>query len=679
MKKLFTLFVAALASVSLTTAQTTYSLIKEDGSLNSDEFFGGVDPTAGEMTFEDVVCNNYIKFGSTTSTPSYAANKTVGYNCKSSATDVKIYVTNTNKSNKLLYITTFDEAAAAFASETITVAKDEAKVITQSYTNTTNKTIYLHVNSTDVKIYKFDATETGEALKQAGEVGYSLNFNKGRFCAPASTEKASAIDGMSFFGISSNYTPNSSAELQLKSVYADGECTTLAYVGFTAKEDCQLRIKDNNGKGYWVSKTLAEGAAEDLIIGKDTAVDITAGQWYIISSNKGAIKFNLIEFLAPDLSPALAVSKASVDLNLTAANPAPSAKVVFSGKNLAAGTYNLVVPNLAGLTVNPQSVTVGEDGKLNAEVTIAYTSDVDVAAASSEISLTIGELKANVAINYSASLTKKYLEQSVNIEQIVMDNGVGYDIKAAFDALNIEYNNIDALDSLNDDYSKTDRNYAFLGLKLKKADASLSCWVKANTTIRVKFGNVGADFKVAANGVEQTLKAADYANTTVDSNKELSLTVPTDMYLQIICNSTKTLVVKQIMINEEIKPVVLPEPSVYTVTCADAENGAVTLANGKKQGSFAPGATVELTLTPAAGYLTYSLTYNSKPLYYINESLTFVMPAEPVSVEAVFVESFPTALDNVDASVKAVKVIQNGQLLIKKGDVLYNAQGAMVR
>lgn len=38
-----------------------------------------------------------------------------------------------------------------------------------------------------------------------------------------------------------------------------------------------------------------------------------------------------------------------------------------------------------------------------------------------------------------------------------------------------------------------------------------------------------------------------------------------------------------------------------------------------------------------------------------------------------------TALENIEAAGKAVKVIVNGQLLIKKGNVLYNATGAVVR
>jgi hypothetical protein len=38
-----------------------------------------------------------------------------------------------------------------------------------------------------------------------------------------------------------------------------------------------------------------------------------------------------------------------------------------------------------------------------------------------------------------------------------------------------------------------------------------------------------------------------------------------------------------------------------------------------------------------------------------------------------------TALENATVVVKAVKLIKNGQLIINKGDVEYNAQGATVK
>ena len=39
----------------------------------------------------------------------------------------------------------------------------------------------------------------------------------------------------------------------------------------------------------------------------------------------------------------------------------------------------------------------------------------------------------------------------------------------------------------------------------------------------------------------------------------------------------------------------------------------------------------------------------------------------------------PTAISNTAADAKAVKVLRNGQFLIKKGDKTYNVMGAIVR
>lgn len=284
----------------------------------------------------------------------------------------------------------------------------------------------------------------------------------------------------------------------------------------------------------------------------------------------------------PSTDPVLNVDKEEVSVAVTAAAPSAEAVVKFTGKNLAAGEYALNVPNVADLTVSPTSVTVGEDGKLNAQVTITYASTVDVAAASTAISLTIGELSKSVTVNYSAVLAKQYLNASLNIEQLVLDNGINYSITDAFAAANIEYANIDQLDSLNDE--KTNRNYPYLGLKLKKVDAKLACWLQAGHSVKVRFGNVGADFLVRANGVEQTMTNA-LANATVESAVELPFTATEDTYIEIICNSTKTLVIKQIMLDEEIQAVTLPaspEPTPTGINNAEEAVKAVKrIVNGQ--------------------------------------------------------------------------------------------------
>lgn len=167
-----------------------------------------------------------------------------------------------------------------------------------------------------------------------------------------------------------------------------------------------------------------------------------------------------------------------------------------------------------------------------------------------------------------AKFVKAYAT-SLNIEQYVLDNGmhnadkdhIGEAFAAVLNSAHYAYSNINALDTLNDDPSKTNRNYAFLGLKIKNTNGYMACWLQASHTIKIRFGNVGADFKVAVNGVEQTLTAAEYANTSVESANVFSFTADEDALLEIKGSANnKTLVIKQIMLDAEIQEVTLPEP-----------------------------------------------------------------------------------------------------------------------
>ena len=280
--------------------------------------------------------------------------------------------------------------------------------------------------------------------------------------------------------------------------------------------------------------------------------------------------------------PVLNVDVESVELNAVLANPTPKAEVTFSGKNLAAGKYSLVVPNLAGLSVEPAEVEVGEDGKLSAKVVIKFAPKEDVAAGSTKISLTIGELTKEVAIAYSASFVKDYeYATSVNIEQWVLDNGKDNQaFPAVLEAANIEFENINELDSLNDE--KPERNEPYLGLKLKKQGARVACWVKAGDKIAVKFGAIKDAVTIGVNGEYNELEATDYG-TSIDRTAEK------DEYLEIITKSDKTIVLKQIMINEDIAEVVLPgEETAIDNTAVDTKatkrilNGQVVIEkNGK--------------------------------------------------------------------------------------------------
>lgn len=293
----------------------------------------------------------------------------------------------------------------------------------------------------------------------------------------------------------------------------------------------------------------------------------------------------------PSTEPVLSVDPTEVTLALTAAKPSDEATVTFSGKNLAAGEYSITVPNLAGLQVTPASVTVSADGKLSQQVDVIYTSDVDVDPANAEISLKIGELEAKVTINYSASFTKNYLKNSVNIEQWVLDNGKKTeDFKSVLEAANIEFENINELDSLNDE--KAARNEPYLGLKLKKQGARVACWVKAGDRILVKFGALKDAVKIGVNGEYQDYPASDESSF-------IEKIADKDEYLEIITKSDKTIVLKQIMLNEDKAEVVLPDS--------------------------------------------------------------------------------PSAIENTAVATKAVKFVRDGQLIIVRDGVEFNAQGTIVR
>ena len=370
----------------------------------------------------------------------------------------------------------------------------------------------------------------------------------------------------------------------------------------------------------------------------------------------------MIQVIRPvdDGQPALNVDKNEIALNVTAESQTVSAVVTFSGKHLTPGNYVLTVPNVAGLSADPTSVTVGEDGKLNAQVTITYTSAVDVAAASANISLTIDGLSESVAVNYSAVQAKQYIT-SVNIEQLVMVHGTKYDIRGAFDAANIAYANINALDTLNNSKGAA-RNEAYLGLKFKTEGAYIAGWVQNGQTIRVKFGYAENDVLAIAGNDTMTLTPA---NKTLNV---LEFTATADTYVKIQTTSGKTVVIKQIMVDEAIADVM------YKITYAAAENGEVsgwTVAF--------PGESVELSFAPAEGYMVMHCYVNGTEIHQSapGEPITFEMPAEDVTITTEF--SLPTAIDNTDAAVKATKRVIDGVLFIEKNGVLYDAQGAIVK
>ena len=257
---------------------------------------------------------------------------------------------------------------------------------------------------------------------------------------------------------------------------------------------------------------------------------------------------------------------------------------------------------------------------------------------------------AGETINLYARWEKVY-SQSINIEQIVLDEGTAYDIKAAFAAKGIVAVDVDALDTLNDLEKKDNRNYAFLGLKVKKNTSTIAVLLANEATLRVKFGNVGNAVNVKIGDAEPVAKSAeDLAEPFVYTNE-----TGADIVVRFVSSGTKTVVFKQIMINEAIAEVVLPAPSAYAITLEAGEHGTLA-ANweGKtdKKVNVPVYANVTLTITPEEGYAIGLVEYEGanvgKIRLYPDEGVyQFTMPEEAVTVSV----AFEVAIESVSLGV----------------------------
>lgn len=272
----------------------------------------------------------------------------------------------------------------------------------------------------------------------------------------------------------------------------------------------------------------------------------------------------------------------------------------------------------------------------------------------------LSQVVVNADMSFYAEFDKAYA-QSIDFEGMVINNGKSYDVKSALTANFYDYENIDALDSLNNSKGAA-RNEPYLGLKIKKNGGYLACNVLPGTTLRVKFGYVGDPVLAIA--------GSDTLRLVPTDNKVADLEVPfmVEKLVKLQTTSDKTVVIKQIMIDQPIVTWMFP------ITYAEAEHGTVsgwTIAF--------PNEEVQVNFTMDEGYTLVSCFANEQAVVSTpNVGEFFTMPAEAVTVNATFGDT-ATGIDNAEGEVKAVKVIRNGQLFIEKNGVLYDAQGAIVK
>lgn len=419
--------------------------------------------------------------------------------------------------------------------------------------------------------------------------------------------------------------------------------------------ETNLFISENNGVN-------GKNSADDPVVEK-YVLTADADSLFLGRNGNTATFLSTLKVVRPvnDGVAKLSSSLAELELALTPDLASLSKTVKLSGKNLTPGTYDLSLTAVEGLSIDPTSVTVGQDGKLSQTVTVTFASDVDVAAGAATLALTIGEKSVSVTINFSAVKSRDY-SSSINIEQLVLDYGTSYDIATALEEKNIEYASLNALDSLS---QKDGRNEPYLGLKIKTTGGYLKVSLKKDDVLKVKFGNIGDPLNITIEGEEPVQHSEGIFTYTATE---------ADKYVTIATSTKNTVVFKQIMINEDIAEVTLPVEK-FTITCSDAENGSVTADLAEA----AEGETVTLTVTPADGYKVESVKVNGSAIEPVQGVYSFTMPAAAVIVAATFVLDQPTAWEGINADGKAVKVIRDGQVLILRDNKTYNVIGTEVK
>ena len=221
------------------------------------------------------------------------------------------------------------------------------------------------------------------------------------------------------------------------------------------------------------------------------------------------------------------------------------------------GSENVAVsghPTAAGITPTPQDY--------KRVVWTLSDEPVDLEDVTSDV--------AGTEINLVASYVTAYAS-SINIEQWVLNNKVANKdgFIAELEGKGYKQVDLNALDSLNDDPSKTNRNYAFLGMKVNKSTSAISFLLKNGSTVKARFGNMGSSVNVTIGEAEPVeLTSGSYANTAVNETKEYSYTAEADVIVKFQSTDTKTVVFKQIMIDEEIQNVILP-----AIVTLDANGG----------------------------------------------------------------------------------------------------------
>ena len=213
----------------------------------------------------------------------------VRYDCKTTHTEFTIVVYNKNGSAKKLYVGDIKENPIGTANTVSSLSNYSVSgnsPLTQTYTIDNDKqtpaSLYITVESNDVRIVQVIANETGTPLPTPGSVGYTLNFNKPRI-GVRSGEKAWLDDPDFEYHPAANTAAGNSTSFQIKTKGTD-------YIQFRTDQQSAVKIGVQKNPIFYVADNKA-GTLNAITIPKKSTdggaiytVMVDAGMHYIVPS-----------------------------------------------------------------------------------------------------------------------------------------------------------------------------------------------------------------------------------------------------------------------------------------------------------------------------------------------------------------------------------------------------------
>ena len=258
-------------------------LFDGEGNLNTTNFISPAKTTI-EINEVEHVCLEQFSSNRTSLGGATPADM-VKYDVTTDEAKIKMTFYNNNSSIKKAILYKYEEGGTP---EKIEIEVPGQEIFTTEYytfNSSKNRSFYVCMNDrSNIRVLQVKVIDNGaNPVKQFGQVGYSLNLNKGRFYAKAAVEKN--FEGFTF-------TPSSEYK-----VYNNSNLATTSANSFTIASPAVMSVTRSGGKYY----VYQDPADKGTLYSGNAEIDLnTTGTWYISSETSGsAASFSTIEFLAP--------------------------------------------------------------------------------------------------------------------------------------------------------------------------------------------------------------------------------------------------------------------------------------------------------------------------------------------------------------------------------------------